>query len=170
MLGNIKDCHDDISCVCDDGHSHKGLEDPLEKVERFKIVHVVAVDDHLDQLIGHDKGQDDARNGDNNILRQVAHHVEHAAIPCLRCCADRASDLADLAVDTVEKAGKVAHDAAYQQVFEPFNKPFPEKIQMDIPPSSDTSRVMREVLVRLGVQSAAMIEAAGSSVSSVFRA
>ena len=78
--------------------------------------------------------------------------------------------LDDLAVDTVEKAGKIAHDTAYQQVFEPFNKPFPEKIQMDIPPSSDTSRVVREVLVRLGVQSAARIEAAGSSESSVFRA
>ena len=56
MLSDIKDRHHDVPCVGDDGDSHEGFENPLEEVEGFKIVHVVAVNDHLDQLVGHDNG------------------------------------------------------------------------------------------------------------------
>lgn len=50
MLGHIKDRYDDVPGVGDNRHGCERLEDPLEEKEGVEVVHVVAVDQHLDQL------------------------------------------------------------------------------------------------------------------------
>ena len=55
MLGNVKNAHDNVPGVGDDQHSRKGFENPLEENEGLKIMHVVPVDQELNQLKTHDK-------------------------------------------------------------------------------------------------------------------
>lgn len=67
-LRDVKDCHHDIPCVGDDEHRRKGLENPLIEHKRLKIVEIVAVDDHLDQLDGHDKRENYTGDGHHDRL------------------------------------------------------------------------------------------------------
>ena len=55
--------HDDVPGVRDDQHRAEGLENPLEENPSVEVVEVVLLNDELDQLVAHDKGEDDARNG-----------------------------------------------------------------------------------------------------------
>ena len=85
ILGDVKHRHDDSKAVGEQVCGNKGFENPLEDVERIKIVHVVLFQDHLDQLIDKDKSQDNSRNGNDDGFRKILDHAEHAAIPALRC-------------------------------------------------------------------------------------
>ena len=120
MLRHVEHCHDDIPGIGHDQHGGKSLEDPLEEYEGLKIMEAVFVDDHLNQLIGHDERQDNARDGHNDRLRDVFDHIKDAAVPCLGCGTDCAGDFSHFFVHAVEQAVQVAYDAADQHLFEPF--------------------------------------------------
>ena len=81
----------------------------------------VFVHDHLDQLIAHHEGENCPGNGDNDVIRQGFDHIEHAGVPALGRGAHRARDLSHLAVEAVEQAVQIAHDAADQQFLDPLD-------------------------------------------------
>ena len=66
MLRHIKDCHHNIEGVGDECHGCKGLKDPFEEDPGFKIGKVIVVNDHLNQLVAGNEGQDQACNRDNH--------------------------------------------------------------------------------------------------------
>ena len=134
MLGYVKDCHNDIPGVCYDEHCRKGFENPLEEDEGFKIVHVVPVNDQLNELQTHDEGQDDAGNRHYDIFRQVPDHIEDASVPCLRRFAYSSGYIRDAGIDAVKQPGKIADDSADQQPFQPFCDFVPYEVQKGIPP------------------------------------
>ena len=158
MLRHVKHAHDDVPGVRHDEHRGEGLEYPLEEDERIEIVHVVAVNQHLDQFQAHDEGEDDTGDGDDDRFREAADHVEDAAIPAGRRHAHLAGDLAHprihgttnrtkdqgnahctgdirhLGIDAVKQPGKIADHAADQQLLEPLGNLVPDKIQRRIPP------------------------------------
>ena len=83
MLGYVEDGHDNVPGVGDDEYRAEGLEDPLEEDPGLEVVQIVLVDDELDQLHAHHEGEEDARNGDDDCLREGADHVKDAAVPGL---------------------------------------------------------------------------------------
>ena len=89
----------------------------------------VAVNEHLNQFQAHDEGQNNACNRYNDVFRQAANHLEDAAVPCLRRCADDRRRLAHAGVDGIKQSGQVADDAADQQSFQPFRDFIPDEIQ-----------------------------------------
>lgn len=68
---------------------------------------VVLLDNKLNQLIAHDKGENNARDGDDHRLREVADHVEDAAVPGGGRHADLPGDLAHLCVQGIKHPGQV---------------------------------------------------------------
>lgn len=68
---------------------------------------VVLLDDELDQLVAHDEGEDDARDGDDHRLREVADHVEDAAVPGGGRHTNLPGDLAHLCVQGIKHPGQV---------------------------------------------------------------
>ena len=70
--------------MADDVGRNPGLDDPFEKDERIKVVHIVPVYDHVDQFIGQDCGNYKARDGDDYRLGQAVNHREDAGVPLLR--------------------------------------------------------------------------------------
>lgn len=129
VLRNIENRHHDIPCVGDNQHCGEGLENPLEEKEGVKVMQAVSVNKHLYQFQTHDEGQDDARNRHNNVFRQAANHLEDAAVPCLRRCADDRRRLAHAGVDGIKQTRQVADDAADQQPFQLFRDFIPDEIQ-----------------------------------------
>ena len=103
MLRHVKHAHDDVPGIRHDEHRSEGLEHPLEEDERVEIVHVVAVNQHLDQLQAHDEGQDDAGDGNHDVLGQTFDHAEDAAIPRLRRSAYCSGDIRHLGIDAVKQ-------------------------------------------------------------------
>ena len=59
---------------------------------------VVLLDNKLNQLVAHDKGEDNARDRDDHRLREVANHIENAAVPGGGRHTDLPGDLAHLCV------------------------------------------------------------------------
>ena len=68
---------------------------------------VVLLDDQLDQFVAHDEGEDNTRNGNDHRLREVADHVEDAAVPGGGRHADLPGDLAHLCVQGIKHPGQV---------------------------------------------------------------
>ena len=95
---------------------------------------VIAVRDKLDQLQRHHKGEDHACNGQDQVVREGADHAVNIGVPRLRGAADVSRRLRDLGVDVIKEAGEVIHDAAHQQLLEPFGEFFPYQIQWVSPP------------------------------------
>ena len=134
MLRHVKHAHDDVPCIRHDEYRSKRFEHPLEENERIEVVHVVAVNQHLDQFQAHDEGQDDAGDGNHDVLGQTSDHAEDVAIPCLRRSAYRTGDIRDLGIDAVKQPGKIADHTVNQQLFEPLCNLVPDKVQRGIPP------------------------------------
>ena len=107
ILRHIEHRHDDVPGVGDDQHRAEGLENPLEENPGIKVVEVIFLDNELDQLVAHDEGEDDACDGDDHRLREVADHVEDAAVPGGGRHADLPSDLAHLCVQGIKHPGQV---------------------------------------------------------------
>ena len=107
ILRHIEHRHDDVPGVGDDQHRAEGLENPLEENPGVEVVEVIFLDDELDQLVAHDEGENDARDGDDHRLREVADHVEDAAVPGGGRHADLPGDLAHLCVQGIKHPGQV---------------------------------------------------------------
>ena len=86
-------------------------------------MHIVLFSDKLYQLIAHDKGEDGPGDGDDHRFREVAEHIENAAVPALRRGPHIGGDFPNLSIHRVEKAGEVAGDAVDQHALEPFFQP-----------------------------------------------
>ena len=121
-LGHIEHTHDDIPGIGDDEDSSGALEHPFEKHPGIHVMQVVLLHNELDQLQGHHKSQDCPGNGDDDGLGKVLDHVKNAAVPSLGRLAHLYGDVRYLLVDRIEHPGKVAHDAAHQQFFQPVCK------------------------------------------------
>ena len=107
VLRHIEHRHDNVPGVRDDEHRAEGFENPLEEDPCVEIVKVVLLDDELDQLVAHDKGEDDAGDGNDHRLREVADHVENAAVPCSGRHAHLPGDLAHLGIQGIKHPGQV---------------------------------------------------------------
>ena len=68
---------------------------------------VVLLDDELNQFVAHDEGEDNARDGDDHRFREVADHVEDAAVPGSGRHADLPGDLPHLCVQGIKHPGQV---------------------------------------------------------------
>ena len=68
---------------------------------------VVLLDDELDQFVAHDEGEDDACDGDYHRLREVADHIEDAAVPGGGRHTDLPGNLAHLCVQGIKHPGQV---------------------------------------------------------------
>ena len=119
ILRHIEHRHDDIPGVGDDEHCAEGLEDPLEEDPGVEVVKVVLFYDELDELIAHDKGEDDAGDGDDDGLREAADHVENAAVPRRGRHAHLPGDLAYLGIQGIKHPGQVGNDTVNEQFLEP---------------------------------------------------
>ena len=107
VLRHIEHSHDDVPSVGDNEHRAEGLEDPLEEDPGVKVVEIVLFDDELDELIAHDKGEDDAGDGDDDGLREVTDHVEDTAVPRGGRHAHLPGDLAYLGIQGIKHPGQV---------------------------------------------------------------
>ena len=107
VLRHIEHRHDDVPGVGDDEHRAEGLEDPLEKDPGVEVVKVVLFYDELDELIAHDKGEDDAGDGDDHGLREAADHVENTAVPRGGRHAHLPGNLAHLGIQGIKHPGQV---------------------------------------------------------------
>ena len=119
ILRHIEHRHDNVPGVRDDQHRAEGFENPLKENPCVEIVKVVLLDDELDQLVAHDKGEDDAGDGNDHRLREVADHVENAAVPCSGRHADLPGDLTHLCVQGIKHPGQVGYDTVNEQFLEP---------------------------------------------------
>ena len=82
-------------------------------------MHVVLFQNHLNQLIYQHKGQDHARNGNDDGFRKILDHTEHAAIPALRGLSDLPGHIRDLAVYRFKNTGVLPGDRFDQALFDP---------------------------------------------------
>ena len=94
----------------------------------------VFVDHHLNEFITHDKGQNSARYGKNDVIRQRFDHPKDTAAPCLGRGAHCASDFRYLSVDAVEQPVQIAHDPGDEHIFDPLDHLVPEEVHQDLPP------------------------------------
>ena len=92
-------------------------------------MHVVAVNDHLNQLQRRHQRENHARNRENHIVAQVSDHAEYAAVPRLRRCTHVVRNARHLSIHIVKQPGEVAHNAADEQFLEPLRNLIPKKIQ-----------------------------------------
>ena len=92
-------------------------------------MHVVPVDQELNQLKTHDKGQDDPGDGHHHIFRQTFDHAEDAAVPRLGCLTHGGCHIGHTGIDAVKQPGQIADDAADQQPFKPLGNLVPNEIQ-----------------------------------------
>ena len=132
-LSSFEHAHDDVPCVGDDEHGAGGFEYPLEEHPCVHVVHVVLFRNELNQLQRHDKGQDNARDGQNHIVRQRSDHAVDAAVPALGRSAHLSGDARHAAVHVVKQSVHVVHDAADQQLLQPFGEFLPYQIQWALP-------------------------------------
>ena len=95
-----------------------------EHVECIEFVHVVLFENHLDQFIHQNKGQDHARNGNDDSFRKILDHGKYAAIPALRGLSYLICHIRNLIVDGVENAGVLSGDRIDQALFNPVCYPF----------------------------------------------
>ena len=65
----------------DQKNGQKGFKDPFEKDPGINVMKIIPVDDHLDELVGHHKGKDHARDGDDDAFGEAADHGKDAGIP-----------------------------------------------------------------------------------------
>ena len=107
ILCHIEHRHDDVPGIGDDQHRTESFEDPLEEDPGVEVVKVILLDNELDQLITHDKGEDDAGDGDDHRLREIADHVENAAVPRRGRHAHLPGNLAHLGIQGIKHPGQV---------------------------------------------------------------
>lgn len=105
------------------------------------------LDDELDQFIAGDKGEDDPRNGDNDVFRYRMDHGVDAGFKDFRCGSHLVCDAADLLVDSVEQAGEIVHDAAGEDPFQPVGQFFEDAVQGRSPPGQRAKRVMSWAII-----------------------
>ena len=103
LLGDVEHRHHNIEGVGDKPHRHRRFEDPAHDECRLKLCHVVVLDDHLNQLITGDKGQNHACNGQHYIPGEGFNHGEHARFKTGWFGADLLCDAAHLRVDIVKR-------------------------------------------------------------------
>ena len=105
MLRHVKYRHSDVKGVRDKHHRDKRFNDPLVENKGFKIVEVVAVDNHGDKLIAQNKREYHTRDWHHHIIAECAYHGEYPGVPCRRGRPHVRRDLPDLCVDLVEHPG-----------------------------------------------------------------
>ena len=119
MLRHVKDGHHDVEGVGDKNYGNKGLEDPFEEDPGFKIGKVVVVDDHLNQLVAGDEGQDQACNRDNHGFGNSPDHGEDPRRETRRGRPHLCRNIADLRVHRIEQSRQLVHDGGNKQLLEP---------------------------------------------------
>lgn len=119
VLRHIEDGHGDVKGMCDQIDRHECFENPLEDIKGVKVVEVVLFDNHADQLIAQDKGDDDARNGHHHRLAQALYHGEDPGVPCRRGLSHTRRHVPDLLVDLVKQPVEIAHNAIPQDSLDP---------------------------------------------------
>ena len=87
--------------------AQKVLKIRLKEDPGFEVVQIVLVDDELDQLHAHHEGEEDARNGDDDCLREGADHVKDAAVPGLGRLSHLGGNARDLLVERVKESGQI---------------------------------------------------------------
>ena len=132
-LSSFEHAHDDVPGVGDDEHGAGGFEYPLEEHPSVHVVHVVLFRNELNQLQRHDKCEDHAGDGQNHIVRQRSDHAVDAAVPALGRSAHLSGDARHAAVHVVKQSVHVVHDAADQQLLQPFGEFLPYQIQWALP-------------------------------------
>ena len=87
----------------------------------------------LDQLITHYECQDNPGDWNDHRFREVSDHRKDAAVPALGRCAHLSGDARHAAVHVVKQSVHVVHDAADQQLLQPFGEFLPYQIQWALP-------------------------------------
>ena len=105
---NIKHRHDNRKAVGKQVGGYKGLEDPLEDVERIKIVHVILFSNHSNQLITQDKSDDNSRYRNHDIIGKIFYHGKDAGVPCLWSLSNFCSNGSDFGIYIVKQGGQIA--------------------------------------------------------------
>ena len=132
-LCHLKDGDDKVECMADDVGRNPGLDDPFEKDERIKVVHIVPVYDHADQFIGQDCGNYKARDGDDYRLGQAVNHREDAGVPLLRRLSNFPCDSSDLCIYITKHIRQVSRDGFDQEILNPFCYRVDDKIHRPLP-------------------------------------
>ena len=140
MLRHVEDRHDDIESVGDQHDRHESFEDPLEEDPCFKVCQVVVFDDQLDQLIAGDERKEQARNGNDDCFGDVPDEAEHCRREVRRSVPNLGGHVRHLAVDGIEHAGEVIHDAVNEHSLEPVRDLLQDSFQGRLPPSDHPNR------------------------------
>lgn len=104
----------------DQKNSYKGFEDPFEEDPCVYVMKIIPVYDHLDELVGHHKGEDHTRDGDDDAFGEAADHGKDTGIPCRRRQSHLTCDFANLLVDVIKHPRQICDDAFDQHRFQPF--------------------------------------------------
>lgn len=127
MLCHVKHGGGDVEGVRNQIDRNRCFHDPPEKEETIEIVQIVAFDHHADELVAGDECEDYSGDGDDHGLRKVLYHRKDAGIPALRGLPDLPGDAADLRVDRIEQAGKIAVDGGNEEGFQPGVERIPDE-------------------------------------------
>ena len=80
-LRYVEHRHDDVERVGQNQHGNEGFEHPLEEHPCVDVVKVIAVDQHLNQLIAHNEGEHQPGYRQNNRFGKLLYHGEHPGVP-----------------------------------------------------------------------------------------
>ena len=124
LLRHIEYSHCDVEAVCDNRDCHKGLEYPLEEDPGFKICQIVVVNNHLNQLVVGNKGENHACNRDDDGFGDILNHAENPRRKCRRGCTDLGCNISDPLIHRIKHPGQILHDSTDQHFFQPVSNLF----------------------------------------------
>jgi hypothetical protein len=105
MLRQVEHAHNDIPGIRYEHHGYHGLKHPLEENPGVYVMERVFIYHNLNELVTHNKGQDDARNRENDGFRKALYHTEYAAIPAGRRHTNFPGDFTYFGIHRIEHAG-----------------------------------------------------------------
>ena len=133
MLRHIEDRHGDVEAVCDDGNGQKGFENPFEEDPGLKIRQIVVVNNHLDQFITGNEGENHTCNRDDDRFRDISDHAENPRRKSRRGCSDLGCNVSNSLIHRIKHPGQILHDSTDQHFFQPVCNLFEYAVQV-LPP------------------------------------
>ena len=118
-LRHVENRYNDIERIGANKDCRRRLEHPLKDNPVVDVVQVIAVNEYLNELVGHNESQDQPDYGQYHCFEKVPDQEEHPGVPRRRGCSHLCRNLPDLGIDGIEKPRKVSHDPVNEQLFQP---------------------------------------------------
>ena len=124
MLPHIEYRHCDIECVRHKVNRHIRLKDPEKNVVSFKLMEVILLCDHCDQLITKHERDDQTGYGHDHRLGQILDEVKNPCVPSLRCLPYLTGNRSHLIIDLHEHPFQTILDHPDKDLLDGFRDSF----------------------------------------------